>query len=79
MRLKKEQNHVRDKNGGAALSQANFRDILSQKNRKKVFKGQIGRLLDCKIYNSFPLSALEKKAGTLFSKFSRNLYLFLHV
>jgi len=63
MRLKKEENHVRDQDGGAALSNADFRDILSQKKRKTVFKSQIGRLLDRKINESFPLSKIEKKAA----------------
>ena len=57
---------MRDRDGGATLSKADFRDILSQKKRKTVFKGQVGRLLDCKITESFPLSKLEKKAGTFF-------------
>ena len=69
LRLKKEENHVRDQDGGAALSNADFRDILSQKKRKTVFKSQIGRLLDRKINESFPLSKIEKKAGTIFTKF----------
>ena len=71
LRLKKEESHVRGQDGGAALSNADFRDILSQKKRKTVFKSQIGRLLDRKINESFPLSKIEKKAGTIFTKFSR--------
>ena len=71
LRLKKEENHVRDQDGGAALSNADFRDILSQKKRKTVFTSQIGRFLDRKINESFPLSKIEKKAGIIFAKFSR--------
>lgn len=65
---------MRDQDGGAALSNADFRDILSQKKRKTVFKSQIGRLLDRKINESFPLSKIEKKAGTIFTKFFQIFY-----
>ena len=69
---------MRDQNGGAALSKADFRDILSQKKRKTVFKGQVGRLLNCKITESFPLSKLEKKAGTVFYRFSLDFRNFIN-